>query len=83
MRLTTLFLIVAAMSAALNGFGMHLATHYLGMHYLAAQVICTFGVLIIGFVFNRESATQATRAAERIAATKPSSMDDTAGAGTD
>jgi hypothetical protein len=37
----------------------------------------------IGFVFNRESATQAARQVERAAATKPSRLDDTDPGGTD
>jgi dolichyl-phosphate beta-glucosyltransferase len=47
------FFVVAAVSAALNGAGMWYALQRLHIHYLLAQLACTGGVLVIGFVFNR------------------------------
>lgn len=47
------FAAVAALSAALNGAGMHLLVAVGGVNYLAAQVVCTGGVLASGYLLNR------------------------------
>jgi glycosyltransferase involved in cell wall biosynthesis len=46
------FMMVAAMSAALNGLGMWFATTRLGLHYFVAQLGCTAGVLVLGYLLN-------------------------------
>lgn len=48
------FAAVAALGVALNAFGMHLLRERAGLHYLVAQLISTFAVLLLGFLANRE-----------------------------
>jgi putative flippase GtrA len=47
------FLTVAAVSMALTGAGMFVATKVLGLHYLLAQLGCTILVLLLGYVLNK------------------------------
>jgi len=46
------FLVVATLSAVLNGVGMWFATTRLGLHYLVSQLGCTAGVLVVGYLLN-------------------------------
>ena len=46
------FMVVAGVSTVLSGFGVRWATAA-GVHYLAAQLVCTVLTLAIGFVVNR------------------------------
>jgi putative flippase GtrA len=47
------FLAVAALGAAANGAIVWAGTEFLGMHYLAAQVVATTIVVWSGYVLNR------------------------------
>jgi dolichyl-phosphate beta-glucosyltransferase len=46
------FLMVATLSAVLNGVGMWFATSRLGLHYLVSQLGCTAVVLVVGYLLN-------------------------------
>jgi putative flippase GtrA len=59
------FALVAAMSVALNGVGMWLATSKLGLHYFIAQLGCTGLVLAIGYLINAAWTFRSHRAAPR------------------
>ena len=47
------FVVVAALSAALNGLGMWLAVTHYHLHWLPAQVVCTVAVLVVGYLLNK------------------------------
>jgi putative flippase GtrA len=47
------FVTVAALSAGLNFVGMWLAVQVLKIHYLVAQLACTFAVLVFGYLLNK------------------------------
>ena len=47
------FMMVAALSAGLNAAGMRYALLWFNVKYLAAQVVCTAVIMLIGFVLNR------------------------------
>ncbi|MFT3927510.1 MAG: GtrA family protein [Myxococcales bacterium] len=47
------FLVVAVLSTLVTGAGMAFLTERFGMHYLAAQIVCTLLVLIMGYVLNK------------------------------
>jgi putative flippase GtrA len=47
------FFAVAAFSAALNFAGMWLLVDRMHVYYLAAQVFCTLGVLLVGYTLNK------------------------------
>ncbi len=59
------FVLVAALSATLNGAGMWFATTRLGMYYLLAQLGCTAAVLVVGYLFNSTWTFGSRRAANR------------------
>lgn len=46
------FLLIAAVGTALNGLGMNYLGE-VGVHYLAAQIVCTVIVLIFGYLANK------------------------------
>jgi putative flippase GtrA len=47
------FFAIAALAAALSTAGMWFAVHRFHMHYLLAQLVCTFLVLVMGYALNR------------------------------
>jgi putative flippase GtrA/DNA-binding beta-propeller fold protein YncE len=47
------FFTVAAFSTALNGVGMSFLVEGLGLHYLLSQIVCTAGVLAVGYLLNK------------------------------
>lgn len=47
------FLLVAGLGLGMNAGGMWIATKFLGMNYLLAQVGCTALVLVTGFLLNK------------------------------
>jgi dolichyl-phosphate beta-glucosyltransferase len=59
------FVVVAALSATLNGAGMWFATSRLGLYYLVAQLGCTAAVLVIGYLLNSAWTFRSRRAVSR------------------
>lgn len=47
------FMTVALLAAGLSGAGMWVLTEQLHVHYLVAQLVCTFGVLVVGYLLNK------------------------------
>ncbi len=47
------FLAVATVSAGLNYCGMWVAVELFKIHYMIAQLACTFGVLVFGYLLNK------------------------------
>jgi dolichyl-phosphate beta-glucosyltransferase len=59
------FVVVAVISAILNGAGMWFATTRLDVHYLVAQLGCTAAVLVIGYLLNSAWTFRSRRIANR------------------
>lgn len=65
---------VAMLSASLNGAGMWALTHFIHLHYLLAQLLCTLSVLVFGYWLNR-TWTFADSGLDRRAAAEAALMD--------